>query len=397
MNLSRWSWVMLAVASCRPGATGPVHPAADPCRIAPDSLSLLDTVTVAFNEREFETGRMVSRLSGETLIRVDCEGRTRPSLALRWSRDISGTTWTFALDSSVTAPSVVAQWDLRRNGGLWPWSRILEVRAPAPQTLEVRLDTAFSEVPQSLAIPELSVALARVTGSGQIRIQANPPSLDPRDLLDRSATTGGRVDLVITADRRATGYARSKPGFSVVPLGWDRTYVVVAPAALPELGSDRNRFQQSLVREVVREDSRVADGPAWWETTGCGGTTPQVPVGHRREVIYLEGDETARAIAERLVALQRTPVLARPLSRDDLYSSLAAGDAAAYVLSLPRTDPGSCGRKPPWPSGSSVLPLIDSRAHAIVRAGVPGFTIEGDGTVRFDRVMHLIPPPVPNR
>jgi hypothetical protein len=68
-----------------------------------------------------------------------------------------------------------------------------------------------------------------------------------------------------------------------------------------------------------------------------------------------------------------------------------------YVFSLPRTAPGSCGEKPAWPSPSSIIPLVDTRAHAIVRAGVPGLTIEGDGTIRFDHLLQLIPPPRPER
>ena len=395
MKLSRLSWVMLAVVSCRPGTTGPVLPGTDPCRIVSQALPLLDTITIAFNEREVETGRMVSRLSGKTLVRVDCQGRTRPSLAHRWTRDNSGTTWTFDLDSSVAASSVVAQWDLRRNGGLWPWNRILEVSAPAPGTLEVRLDTVFAEVPQALAIPELSIVAPPAPTAAIVRFQVNPSTLDQRDLLDRS--TAGRVDLLITTDPGTIGYAGSKPGFTAVPLAWDRTYVVVAPTVRPELGPDLNLFKRSLVREVVRAESRVADGPAWWETSGCSGTTPLLPMGRRAAVVYLEGDQTAREIAERLVALQRTPVQTMALPRDRFVSSLAAGEASMYVLSLPRTDPGSCGRKPAWPSASSVLPLVDSRAHALVRAGVPGFTIEEDGTIRFDPVLRLIPRPSPSR
>ena len=80
VKLSRWSWVLLA-ASCRPAATGPVSPGGQPCQIPPDAIARLDTVTVAFSEQENESGRMVLRLTGEMLVRVDRQGRIRPSLA----------------------------------------------------------------------------------------------------------------------------------------------------------------------------------------------------------------------------------------------------------------------------------------------------------------------------
>jgi hypothetical protein len=349
---------------------------------------------VAFSERENEAGRLLLRLAGETLIRVDCEGRTRPSLATRWSRDAGGTIWTFQLDSSLTSEALTAQWDLRRNGGLWPWKRILEVRA-LPGQIQVRLDSAFDAVPEAFAIPQLSVAPSRVAGPGALRVMVHSPALDERDLLDRPHGVHG-VDVLITRDRAALSYGGSKPGFSLVPLPWDRTYVVVAPVVYPELGPDVDLVKQSIAREVLRSDSRVAAGPFWWETSGCG-TKPPLPMGRRKEVVYLQGDQTAREIAERLVALQQAPGRATSLAPDAYVSSLAAGEAAMYVVALPRSDPGSCREQPAWPTGSSVVALVDSRAEAIVRDGVPPLTVEGDGTIRFEQVRQLIPSESPRQ
>jgi hypothetical protein len=397
LKLTRWSWVLLAAASCRPAASGAVYPDTGPCRVPGDLTASLDTITVAFPEPENESGRMLLRLSGETLIRVDCEGRTRPSLATRWTRDASGTTWTFELDSALTSESLVAQWDLRKNGGFWPWARMLEVRAPDPRRLEVRLDTAFASIPQAFAIPQLAVVPSLVADSVMMRVLVHPPATDPRDLLDRSPGGGRGTDLLITRDRAALSYAGSKSGFSLVPLAWDRTYVVVGPELSPRLGADLDALKRSLVREVIGAETRVAEGPFWWESSGCGGTTPQLPLVRRPEIVYRQGDQTGREIAERLVALQRSPLRAVGLPSDTFLASLAGGEAVMYVFSLSRSAPGSCREKPTWPPGSSVVPLVDSRAHAIVRAGVPGFTIEGDGTIRFDHIVRMIPPAGPAR
>ena len=392
LKLTRWSGILLAAASCRPAASGVVSPDDAPCHVPRNPAARLDTITVAFSERENEAGRLLLRLSGETLIRVDCEGQTRPSLATRWVRDAAGTTWTFELDSTVTSESMAAQWDLRRNGGLWPWTRILGVQAPNPRQLKVRLDSAFSAVPLAFALPQLSATPSQGADSATISVQVYPVE-DQRELLDGSPAGARRVDLLITRDKAAISYGGSKPGFSLVPLAWDRTYVLVAPMVRPQLGPDVDALKLSLVREVIRAETRVADGPFWWESFGCSGTNPLLPMGGRPEVVYLQGDETARQIAERVVALQRTRLRATGLPPGAFIGSLAGGEAAMYVLSLARTAPGGCGDKPAWPSQSFITPLVDGRAHAIVRAGVPGFTIEGDGTIRFKHLLRLIPPP----
>jgi hypothetical protein len=192
-------------------------------------------------------------------------------------------------------------------------------------------------------------------------------------------------------------YAATKSGFSLVPLAWDRTYVVAGPDVAARLGADLDATRVSLVGEVIRAETRVAEGPFWWETSACGGTTPQLPLGRRLDIVYRQGDETAREIAERLVALQRSPLRAAGLPADSFLASLAGGEAVMYVFSLSRAASGSCREEPVWPSRSSIVPLVESRAHAIVRAGVPGFTIEADGTIRFDHVVRLISPPGPGR
>jgi hypothetical protein len=39
-----------------------------------------------------------------------------------------------------------------------------------------------------------------------------------------------------------------------------------------------------------------------------------------------------------------------------------------------------------WPAEAAVVPLIDVRAHVIVRPGTPPLTVEGDAAIRpFER------------
>jgi hypothetical protein len=393
LKLKHWSGALalLFAASCLPPATGVIVPGRHPCRVPADTTVRLDTVTIAFAERENEAGRLLLRLTGETLVRVDCDGRVHPALARRWTRDSSGTSWVFELDTAITAAALIQQWDLRRNGGLWPWGRILEVRAVAANRLEVRLDTVFASIPAGFAQPGLAVAPSRLPDTGPVAaIQVHPSAVDQRDLLDPS-NAGSRpgVDLLITRNPAVINYARSRPGIAVVPLIWDRTYVTVTPV-LRDAGVEWTEADRAtLARDVVRADARAAEGPFWWEDGSCRGTMPLLPMGRLRVVVYLQGDDTGRELAERLVAVQRD-AFAAGLPSEEFNASLAGGEAAVYVLSLPKVSPGNCSATPAWPSASTVVPLVDVRAHALIRAGVPSFSIEVDGTIHFDRLMPIV-------
>jgi hypothetical protein len=391
LRLKHWLGLLLLAASCRPAASGLVIPGGGPCYIPPDGPGGRDTVSIAFSERENDAGRQFRRFTGETLIRVDCEDRIHPGLARRWTRDASGTVWSFELETSISAQSLVEQWDLGRNGGIWAWVRILEVRAAGPDRVEVRLDTIFAQIPTTFAIPGLSVSPSAPTDSGPVgRITIHPWAVDQRDLIDPAGRAEGGMDLVITRDPVVVEYARIKPDFSVIALPWDRAYLAVIPVVGPDLESAGAGFRESLARDVVRARSRAAQGPFWWEGAPCRGTMPIQPMGRQPQVVYLQGDQTAREVAERLVATQRTRLRATGLALDAFTASLAGGEAAMYVLSLPRTFPGNCSTIPAWPSASSLTPLIDVGAHALVRSGVPALTIEGDGTIRFDHLLPII-------
>ena len=420
----------IALGACARAATGGNSPeTGDPCFIGAGTVAPRDTVTLSFTEQIDPAGapvpantaeRVLFRQTSETLTRLDCTGQIRPALARRWTRDHpSGFVWSFELDTTpalgktiVPSHVVVATWEARKNGGMWPWPRILSVEAVAPFILQVRLDSVFTELPAAFASPDLSIPVgpfrqelsARPTAGPLVELIHLVPStlpsivpvirfqflhrgVDTRDMLDFPTVNLLRAaDLVITREPEALSYARSKPGFRTVPLPWDRTYVLVTPISQSDTASGQNQsaFRQALAREAVRAEARAAEGPFWWETEAkCSGTMPLLPMGRLPQIVYPGDDPMARELAERLVALRFPTLRTSGLLPDPLMASLAGGEAVAYVIPLPLLTPASCRRLPRWPSAAAVVPLVDSRAHVIVRPGVPPFVIDGDAAIRF--------------
>lgn len=426
------------------------------CIVTPDSgVPVRPVVNIGVREpfsldsaprpRNFEE-RLVMRQMYGTLITTDCGGRIGPGLAQRWSRDDTGTVWTFwitpGLRSShgniLDAATIRTSWDRRRNGGLWPASDILEVEVAGPLELRVHLTTAHREVPLLFADPALGVTGAvlpgRVpeeTGAFRYFVQVDPPAgplrrvwqlapydsgmqspilrvevglsrVDQRDMLDFPATGTLRpADLLATRDPVVLAYAGGRGDLRVVPLPWDQSYVLITPdsSALSRSGDGLVRFQRSL-GDVVRADVQPALSPAWWQSDRrcvAPAVTAQ-PV--TNQVIYPAGDSTARELAERIVALgnsssesQPNPIADRgtiggalrivPLPWAQLTAAVARGNAAGVVLPLPRLAPADCRDIPMWPAESVLLPLVNSRAHLVVRRDVPPFRIDADGAIRF--------------
>lgn len=382
--------------------------------------------------------RLVMRQTYQNLVTLDCGGRIRPNLAERWSRDDKGEVWTFqlkpglqaAFGSTLDAAAVRASWERRRNGGIWPGGRILDVEVTTPRELRVRLATPQRELPAMFADPVLAVTGATLRGrvpeatgpfrpyvdlgpsSGPLlhvwqlapydsgtrgpilRIEVTLARVDQRDMLDFPETeTLHAADLLATRDPLVLSYARSRSEFTTVSLPWDLTYVLVTPdsTALSRSGRDPVQLQRSL-GDVVSADVREAAAPFWWQSDHRCTLPASSNASHSTQVIYPEGDATARELAERIVALGNSPeegqrnhgsfrtVALRPA---DLRAALAAGNMAGAVLPLPRLAPVDCNQISGWPAGSGLIPLVDSRAHLVVRRGVPAFTIEADGAIRF--------------
>jgi hypothetical protein len=89
----------------------------------------------------------------------------------------------------------------------------------------------------------------------------------------------------------------------------------------------------------------------------------------------------ARGLAERIVALA-SGLRTAALEPAEFAASVTNGLDRAYVMALPRQTLTPCRDSAGWPGGATIQPLIDTRAHAIVRRGSPPLTVDWDGTVR---------------
>ena len=107
----------MLVLGCGRSAPPPVVP--EPLPPGPSSACLLgtpgspapDTITVVVPKSDSAAAASANEF--DTLIRLDCEGRPMPGLASSWSRDSTGTNWTFVFpDSQVPgAGDVASAWN----------------------------------------------------------------------------------------------------------------------------------------------------------------------------------------------------------------------------------------------------------------------------------------------
>jgi hypothetical protein len=74
------------------------------------------------------------------------------------------------------------------------------------------------------------------------------------------------------------------------------------------------------------------------------------------------------------------------LAETDLANAIRSGTERGYVIGLPHETLAPCRELSRLPVGASIVPLIDTRAQAIVRRGSPDLTVDWDGTVRVVRV-----------
>ncbi len=372
--------------------------APDPCAFEPSGPPRADTVRViagsAFPARQLY----------QTLIRLDCTGRPRPDLATGWSPADAGRTWVLTLGdarfwdgTAVTAETVAGGWArdsasaaaLREAG-------ILFVGAPGDRELRILLAAPSDSVPAVLADQRLSVMRRAPdspwpVGTGAYRLPESDPApatlesvgngrplrllATPRDL--RDAVDAG-ADIVVTDDPATLAYVAGRTGVTSLPLPWTREYGLVLTSANDSTAAGLTpAFKEALARDAVRIDARAATAaPA-----GCVVPTPapshSAHPGAR--VAYPAGDRTAADLAARLAAFgiagARSVVALDSIA---LAASLRVSAEAAYVVVLSRKcDPAS---RPPGPA---VLPLVETRAHAVVRGGAPPLTVDRDGVLRL--------------
>jgi hypothetical protein len=340
----------------------------------------------------------------QTLIRLDCTGRPRPGLATAWSPADAGRTWVLTLGDArfwdgapVAAETVAGGWArdpasaaaLREAG-------ILFVEASGDRELRILLAASSDSVPAVLADPRLSVRRRAPdspwpVGTGTYRLPESDPAPatlepvgngrplrllapphDPRDAIDAGA------DIVVTDDPATLAYVAGRAGFTSLPLPWTRAYGLVLTTADDSSAARLTpAFKEALARDAVRIDARAAAGAPM----GCAPATPAPSHSGRPagRIAYPAGDRTAADLAARLAALgiagARSAVA---LDSVALIASLRAGAEVAYVVVLARAcDQASRA------AASAVLPLVETRAHAVVRSGAPPLTVDRDGVLRL--------------
>ena len=385
--------------------------------------------------------RLVFAQLYETLIDVNCDGQAYPGLASSWTTDATKTRVTLVIRDGarfwngkpVVASDVVTAWratDVRAVESS-PLARRMADEAVVvdDRTLTVSLpDTAWLV----LADPALAVYRPQygtwAMGTGPYRVDldttaASRPltlvpngrgsapriiirarsSTDPRDAIDAGA------DLIVTDDPVAVSYAATRASLTTVPLPWTRTYAVAAPNLAPRAATvsmpwdaDNPALRVSLARDAVHAEARASEPPYWW--TGIQGCTSasvtQTIVSpsarHSTRIVYRRDDRIARDLAARLVAVGRGMTTAG-LAAADFARAVQAGNELAYVLDVPRASLSPCHdldelvSSVPWvvtgtpggPAVESLIPLVDTRARAIVSRDRVSATIDWDGTIRI--------------
>jgi hypothetical protein len=390
-------------AACvvRADTGAPLH--ADTVRTA-----LFDSVDMSFAPNASnEAERMVFAQLYETLVRVDCEGNLVPGAATSWQTNDTGRSWIFALRDTLRT------WDGQLLGAAEAVSawvpdpridsvdtvdehriRIVLARPAADPRMLAGLRFALAGPRSHPPAPAPSHEWALGTGpyqpvslakDGTIRLvpvdsATHRPILefwpgrgsDPRDLLERG------VDLMLATDPALIDYASSRGDRTTLLLPWSRTYLLLMgspleslpPALAPLADSTRAPgFREALARDAVRADSRAASGQAA-TTRGFLRDHPSA----QRLILYEPGDRTAQDLAERLVALVPRQLHWRAVAVGDSRVN-PNGGSAGIVISTKLGEPISL-------SGSQ-LPLVDTRAHAILRRGSPAWVVDGDGTLRM--------------
>jgi hypothetical protein len=319
---------------------------------------------------------------------------TRPPLARSL---IVATVTTLAACASAGTSSTPA--DLRATVGL-PGASTASVLSAARRSGCFVADTTAPGADTLIVVdPHPFVAGAIDLGCGMNKTLAPPPTpanvlyafpapgTDVRDVLDAGfpGSAGRRPDVVLTRDPEVLAYGVQTGNYLGYALPWDRTYVLAVAGADSAAMAPTVGARDSQARDAVSADARGATPPFWW----LGDSTCTMAIANvraARVVAYPAGDPIARQLAERIAALASspsappwlpspltggtpTPVRVSAVTPDSLLPALASGRAMAAVYAYPIVQPPSCHGAPPVPTGGVVLPLIDSRPHALVRLG----------------------------
>ena len=381
-----------------------------------DSSGRLDTVTVALLDsvdlgRAFtpvtDGERLLFRNLLDNLVRLDCEARPRPGLAESWAVDRKHNAWELTLRSDASFLGGGRE-DAEHAASIFHSTPYIDGLTSEPlgfdsaaaidsRRLRVYMSGPITDsIPRFLADPSLIAndGLASQPGPGEQHWFISPPGerpvidmlspllRDPRDALDQE------VDLVLARDPALVDYVSGRTEFATFPLPWSRTYVLIEPAdgqsLEPMVGGASVR--RSLAGDAVRAAARVAEPPYWWTNYGaCQSGAARQSAVSGTNLVYPRDDEVARGLAQRIVALAPagSGLRARGLAPADFELAIRRGTERAYVVSVPRQSLAPCRDGAFLPIGARVVPLIDTRAFAIVRKGVPPLLVEWDGTLRI--------------
>jgi hypothetical protein len=382
--------VLTAGCASAPPAPPPAPAASGPsasCLLATDSTGPTRTITAAFDDpADARRARLAATVDAP--VRLDCEGHPLPGLAVAWSRDTSGKFWTLELGEPSASDSI-AHWTAAALAATWradpdanaalEWGGVQSLVPLDARRLVVGFSAPVPELPPLFADRALGVA----RGEGPAGLEPAAPGRDLRDAVDRGA------DLIHTGDPDLLDYARQRPGLTEVPLPWSRSYLLVLPARSPGVGTavpaDTATFRAGLARDAVRTDARVPEAPFWWEQRDACVQRPAPAAGREplNAIAYPAADRVARDLAERIVALAGAAELtARGLPADSFAAALRGGSARAFVVAVPRHAAVACRETAGWPPRVTVVPLIETRPHAVVRRGAPPLVVEWDGALR---------------
>jgi hypothetical protein len=346
-----------------------------------------------------DSERLLFRHFLETLVRIDCQGKVRPSVAQSWSADSQGRAWTFTIREGARFPGGrpidglhVAMLLAGPDGKAAGIDSAVELD---DRRVRVRMREAGDTAPTVLAEPALAMLDGLASVGGPMRKFDIPPqdgrpfiefrlaqNGDPRDAIDRG------VDLAVTRDPAVVEYVAGRPEVVTYALPWSRTYILLQPTgAGPIKGVTGVDSLRRSLADAVPAEARPAELPFWTDSLA---TCAAVADAERREpsssrIVYPRGDEVARGLAERIVALSGDAQFrAAPLARGDFAAALRQGAERAYVVPAQRHTLSPCRESAGWPAAAPIQPLIDTRATAIVRRGSPPLTVDWDGTIRVE-------------
>lgn len=421
---------VLAVQACGT-ARAPVEPEASSACVIAERPADGDTLTLVLDgavdpSRAPVPLRFSERIAFahfyETLLRIDCNGQVSPGLAAAWQAEDGGRRWRFDLredavfsdGTPVTARAVLESWSADPQGRPRPWPGTTgeAVTVLDDHALVVTLDRPYATVPHVFAHHGLAVSGAPAahagwpaasgpltpirSGSGSVTaaplramgrdavgaIVMRWGGPDPRDAIDRG------FDVLVTRSPAVSAYAGATDSARIRRLAWDRIYVFLVPAK-PEEPRALTTLEvpENVVAAATDADARPSVGPYWWDHADCAlpPAAGEGGLGGTRRIVYRRDDGTARGLAERLVALAASGRLepaadperldggpvAAGLEPQAFVEAMKAGADIGYVFAVERAvlDPCSAAATlvtgAPWPA--RVVPLVDTRAHLVVR------------------------------